>query len=110
MKPRLTTLFWIDGYRRRLELAGIPAFIVAKGDETAGAVLVQLNTLDGQAQLFQRSYDLDGNRVWVVLAEGSDRDVDAAARKQRSFDPDLWVIELEDKNGRHLLDEEGLSE
>ncbi|MEM1372062.1 MAG: DUF1491 family protein, partial [Pseudomonadota bacterium] len=28
--------------------------------------------------------------------------------RQRSFDPDLWVIEVEDRNGRHLLDEPGL--
>lgn len=109
MTLRLTTQFWIDAYRRRLELTGIPAFITSKGDATAGAVLVKLNTLDGKGQLFQRSYDLDGNRVWVILAEGAERDVDEAAAKQRSFDPDLWVIELEDREGRHLLDEEGLS-
>lgn len=90
-------------------LNDIPAFITQKGDETAGAVLVKLNTLDGNGQLFQRSYDLDGNRVWVVLAEGADADLDAAANKQRQYDPDIWVIEVEDKQGRHLLGEEGLS-
>ncbi len=108
MVPRVTTQFWIDAYRRRLHLFDIPAFITAKGDATAGAVLVKLNTLDGDAHLFQRSYDLDGNRVWVTLAKGVEADVDAALVKQRSFDPDLWVIEIEDKQGRHLLDEDGL--
>ncbi|GHA56759.1 GTP-binding protein [Amylibacter ulvae] len=109
MTPRLTTDFWVGAYRRRLQLADIPAFVTAKGDATAGAVLVKLNTLDGQACLYQRSYDLDGNRVWVTLSEGADADVDAACAKQRSFDPDIWVIEIEDKQGRHLLDEDGLS-
>lgn len=109
MTPRLTTEFWIDAYRRRLLLADIPAFITSKGDATAGAVLVNLNTLDGNARLFQRTYDLDGNRIWAVLAEGAEAEVGLAVQKQRSFDPDLWVIEVEDRQGRHLLDEDGLS-
>jgi len=45
----------------------------------------------------------------MVLAQGSEADVDASVSKQRSFDPDLWVIEVEDKQGRHLLDEPGLN-
>jgi hypothetical protein len=44
----------------------------------------------------------------VTLAEGPEPDVDAAIARQRSFDPDLWVIEVEDRAGRHLLDEPGL--
>lgn len=109
MTPRVTTEFWISAYRTRLQLAEIPAFITSKGDVTAGAVLVKLNTLDGQARVFHRSYDEDFNRVWVVLSEGDERDVDQAISNQRGFDPDLWVIEVEDRDGRHLLDEEGLS-
>ena len=109
MTPRVTTEFWISAYRARLQLAEIPAFITSKGDATAGAVLVKLNTLDGQARVFHRSYDADFNRVWVVLSEGDERDVDHAISNQRGFDPDLWVIEVEDRDGRQLLDEEGLS-
>jgi len=60
-------------------------------------------------KVYQRSFDLmTGDRVWMVLAEGAEADVDASIAKQRSFDPDLWVIEVEDKQGRHLLDEPGL--
>lgn len=108
---RLTADFWVRAYLTRLRLADIPAFITAKGDATAGAVLVKISTLDGQARAFQRSFDLmTGQRAWVVLAEGDDADVEAALAKQRSFDPDLWVIEVEDRDGRHLLDEPGLAE
>lgn len=107
---RLTTEIWIAAYLTRCRLATIPAFIVKKGDATAGAVLVKLNTLDGHATCFQRSFDLlSGERRWIVLAEGDEADVDASIGKQRSFDPDLWVIEIEDRDGRHLLDEPGLS-
>jgi len=107
---RLTAEIWVSAYLTRLRLANIPAFVTAKGDKTAGAVLVKLNTLDGQARAYQRSFDLmSGERSWVVLSEGEDREVEAALERQKSFDPDLWVIEVEDKAGRHLLDQDGLA-
>jgi hypothetical protein len=108
---RLTAEFWVQAYLARLRLADIPAFVVAHGDDTAGAVLVKLNTLNGQARLFQRAFDLQsGARQWTVLAEGGEAEVDAAVARQRGFDPDLWVVEVEDRAGRHLLDEDGLAE
>ncbi|WP_273689958.1 DUF1491 family protein [Ketogulonicigenium vulgare] len=110
-EARLSTDFWVGAYLQRLRLADIPAFVVKKGDATAGAVLVKSSTLDGQARLFQRSYDLmSGQRAWVVLASGAEADVDATIARQRSFDRDLWVIEVEDRAGRHLLEQEGLAE
>ena len=108
---RLATGIWVAAYRARLEAAGIPAYVTAKGDATAGAVLVKLATLDGKAVLYQRSIDLmTGARAWVILSEGAEADVDAAAARQREFDPDLWVIEIESRDGRHLLDEDGLAD
>ncbi|MFG6517401.1 MULTISPECIES: DUF1491 family protein [unclassified Sulfitobacter] len=108
--PRLTARFWVDAYLARLRLQDIPAFVVAHGDDTGGAVLVKLATLDGRAVLFQRSFDLmSGERKWVELASGDEREIDATVTRQRSFDPDLWVIEVEDRAGRHLLDEPGLA-
>ncbi len=109
MEQRLTADFWVRAYLARLRLADIPAFVVAHGDATAGAVLVKASTLDGQARVFQRSFDLAADaRVWVVLAEGDEVLVDTAIARQRGFDPDLWVIEVEDRAGRTLLDEDGL--
>jgi len=108
--PRLTADFWVQAYLTRLRLADIPAFVTARGDATAGAVLVKLNTLDGQARVWQRSFDLaSGDRQWVVLIEGAEGDVDASITRQRGFDSDLWVIEVEDRKGRTLLEEDGLS-
>ena len=108
--PRLTARFWVDAYLARLRMFDIPAFVVAHGDDTGGAVLVKLATLDGNATLFQRSFDLmSGARVWAELSSGPEPEVDAAVVRQRGFDPDLWVIEVEDRAGRHLLDQEGLT-
>ena len=99
----------MHAYLTRLRLADIPAFVVARGDDTAGAVLIKQNPLDGSARAFHRSFDLmSGARTWVVLAEGPEAEVDEAISRQRGFDPDLWVIEVEDRDGRHLLDEPGL--
>jgi hypothetical protein len=84
---------------------------VAHGDDTAGAVLVKVSPLDGTARLFQRSVDImTGGRRWVALTEGDEAEVDAAIARQRGRDPDLWVIEVEDRAGRHLLDQPGLDE
>ena len=108
--PRLTADFWVAAYLARLRGADIPVFIVARGDATAGAVLVKQSPLDGTATLYQRSFDLStGERIWMILAQGSEVEVDAVIDRQRGFDPDLWVIEVEDRQGRHLLDEPGLS-
>lgn len=107
---RLTSRFWVDAYLTRLRMFDIPAFVVAHGDDTGGAVLVKLSTLDGKAVLYQRSFDLmTGMRNWAELAGGSDVDVDASIDRQRGFDPDVWVIEVEDRQGRHFLDQDGLT-
>lgn len=110
MNARLTSDLWVSAYLTRLRLAEIPAYVTAKGDAIAGAVIVKVATLDGRAQAFQRSFDLASDaRVWVILTEGAEADVDAVLARQRSRDPDVWVIELEDRKGRTLLDQDGLA-
>lgn len=114
VEPRLTAEFWVHAYLARLRGAAIPAFVTARGDATAGAVIVKVNSLDGRARAFHRTFDLSGDpagggRVWAVLAEGADAEVEAALARQRGYDPDLWLIEVEDRAGRSLLDEPGLA-
>jgi hypothetical protein len=107
--PRLTARFWVDAYLARLRLMDIPAFVTAHGDDTAGTVLVKQNPLNGHATLFHRAYDLlNDSRAWEILEEGEEDAVDASIARARARDPDLWVIEVEDRAGRHLLDEPGL--
>jgi hypothetical protein len=109
MQPRLTSDLWVSAYLTRLRLSDIPAYVTAKGDPAAGAVIVKVATLNGQARAFQRSFDLmSDTRIWVTLTEGTEPEVDALITRQRSRDPDLWVIELEDRQGRTLLDQSGL--
>ena len=110
-EARLVTDLWVRAYLKRLELAHIPAYVTRRGNAHAGAVLVKCAHLDGTARAYQRSFDLmTGARQWMVLTEGPEPEVDASIRKQASFDPDLWVIELESREGRTLLEEEGFKD
>lgn len=111
MSARLASGVWVSAYLTRLRLAEIPAYVTAKGDATAGAVVVKVALLDGTARAYERRSDLmTGARAWIVLAEGPEAEVDALVTRTRARDPDLWVIELEDRRGRTLLDQDGLSD
>ena len=108
---RLTADLWVSAYLTRLRLEAIPAYVLQKGDPTAGAVLVKVATLNGQAQVHQRSFDLiSGDRRWIVLDEGLEPAIDEMLNRQRLRDPDLWIIEVEDARGRSLLDQPGLAD
>ncbi|MBD0865599.1 MAG: DUF1491 family protein [Rhodobacteraceae bacterium] len=107
---RLTTRFRVDAYIARLRGQGIPCFVVAHGDDMAGAVLVKLNTLDGRAICFHSIFDLNADaRIWAILAKGPEAKVDHAVARQSKFDPDLWVLEVEDRSGQHLPCADGLA-
>ncbi|MDP0927456.1 DUF1491 family protein [Paracoccus onubensis] len=108
-EPRLATGIWVSAYLARLGQANIPAYVSEHGDDTAGAVLVKCARLDGTAQLYAREWDFETDiRSWNRIVDGPEAQVDEAIRRQRGFDPDLWVIEIESRDGRVLLDEEGL--
>ncbi|MBN8290930.1 DUF1491 family protein [Rhodobacter sp. NTK016B] len=109
MSARLTADFWVGAYLARLRLADIPAFVVSKGDANAGSVLIKQSPLDGTASLHQRQFDLlSDSRHWTEIARGPEPEIDAQIARERARDPDLWVIEVEDRHGRTLLDEPGL--
>lgn len=108
---RLAAGFWVRAYLARLQAANIAAYVVARGDETAGAVIVKCARLDGTAQALQRGLDpASGARIWMIFADGSEPSVDAALSRARARDPDLWILEVESRDGRTLLDEPGLAD
>jgi len=108
---RLATNIWVGAYLARLAAAGIPAHLIHKGDQTAGAVAVKLAFMNGQASFYTRSYGCSGRLEWHALIEDRPEcEVDGAIARRRGFDRDLWVIEVEDPRGRHMLDGAGLEE
>lgn len=107
LMEELKTHIWASALIRRAEIAGASAAIARKGDVDGGAVLVKVASMDGRARLYAPARDGEGERVWLDLSAGSlgdvEADVDAYARKRAENDPDLWVLEVEDKHGRHFL-------
>lgn len=103
----LKTDFWASALIRRAGIGGAFAAVVRKGDTDAGAVLVKVATLDRKARLYAPARNGEGERIWLDLSAGSlgddEAEVDAAIRKRTEKDPDIWVIEVEDRQGRHFL-------
>lgn len=104
---RLKTKLWIDAHVRTCHAQGAPAFVVARGDEARGGVLLKVNRFAAGVHLYEQSRDFDGNRIWRRLGpEAGEPEADADARiaRKRQFDSDLWVIEIEDMNGQYSCD------
>ncbi len=106
---RLATHIWIDALIRRVQFGGASAFILQKGDRERGDVLVKVSPLDGRAAFLTKS-PMSGDEPefdWQPVAGGwaAERDVDETISRRRGYDPDLWVVEIEDREGRHFLTE-----
>lgn len=106
--PRLKAEIWVKALIRRCEAAGAQAMVVRRGDAQAGVVLVKVNRLDRTASVYSPARAGDGSLVWLSATGAgpvSEPDADAYIERQRKFDPDLWVVEIEDRDGRHFLQE-----
>ncbi|ARJ67005.1 hypothetical protein WV31_15670 [Magnetospirillum sp. ME-1] len=102
-EPRLKARLWVHAAIRRCSILAIPAVVVAKGDEDAGAVLIKLNRGALGCEVFTQVRDGAGEAAWM-RATGPDPvpedKADAYIRKSREVDSDLWVLEVEDREGR----------
>jgi hypothetical protein len=103
----LSTDVWVGALVRRAELGGAFATVARKGDARAGAVIVRLyNPLSREARLYAQALRGDGETVWMQpVSSGLESDLDAYAQRQARYDPDLWIVEIEDREGRHFLTE-----
>ncbi|MBX2804740.1 MAG: DUF1491 family protein [Hyphomicrobiales bacterium] len=114
---RVKAQIWISAYIRRLGSEFIPAVIARKGDPDAGAIYIKIATLDGQARILRPAmaglHDAATDRSWSMAFEGNsvdERQADEYLARQTKFDSDMWVIEIEDREGRHRLDDAIITE
>jgi hypothetical protein len=109
---RLRADIWVAAYLRRCSSEGAYAVLRRRGAAEAGAIFVKVDRLDGstavfgpapQTELAERGIDRLWRRIhredWIEPAEAEER-----LRKEISFDPDLWIVEVEDRGGRNFLD------
>jgi hypothetical protein len=101
----LSTDIWVGALIRRAELGGAFAAVSRKGDPRAGAVLVKaVNRGDGSSRLYSEATRGDGQRIWMEpVASRNEPDLDAYIARTARIDPDIWVVEIEDREGRHFL-------
>ncbi len=104
---RLSSDIWVYALLRRVQLAGSFATVARKGDARGGAVLVKtINRRTGQTLLWSEAVAGDGGEVWMrPLASEAEADVDAHIARAARIDPDVWVVEIEDAEGRRFLTE-----
>ncbi len=111
---RLKSAIWVAAYIRRCHLEGAFAVVRRRGAEEAGAIFVKLNRLDGTAELFgpapQSAFDdaRPADRLFtpcVALQPAPDAKIEERLARELRFDPDAWIVEVEDRAGRHFLDQ-----
>ncbi len=109
---RLKSNIWVAAYLRRCQVNGVFGAVRKRGAEEAGAVFVKVALLDGNATLFtpapQTAYD-DSRPIERIFTPSSAQPLPEQAIEERlareiRFDPDVWIVEIEDKAGRHFLD------
>lgn len=109
---RLKSAIFVAALVRRAAVEGAYAVLVRKGAEEAGAIFVKVSRLDGTAALygpapqsmFDESFPADRKFSVVVEPGRPEADADARIAREAKFDPDIFVVEIEDKAGRHFLD------
>jgi hypothetical protein len=110
VSSRLRSDFWVAAYLRRCAVEGVPAVLRRRGAAEAGAIFVKLDHLNGTASLFgpapQSLLDNDaGERLFTpIITESTPLDVEERMKREFRFDPDLWLVEVDDAQGRHFLE------
>src|SRR5690606_19994508 len=103
---RVTSGLWVGAFVRRAFGRDAPAVIVRRGAEEAGAIFIVVDRLDGTADLYQpapqSAFETDGpgERLFERRLERAEAaDIDAVLDREAGFDPDIWVVAVEDRQG-----------
>lgn len=90
---------------RRAGIGGAFAVIAHRGDADRGDVVIKVATERGRAQLYAPAFNPEGPSAFERLAAEDEAVVDQLIWKRLKADRDLWVVEIEDREGRHFLTE-----
>ena len=104
---RLPTHIWIDAHLRRCSAEGIPAVIINSGERMGGTVLLKIYQAGLGCRLMSQMRDLDGNLSWYPAHKEEvidERNADEYIKNSIDRGPDLWVIEIESRDGTVPVD------
>ncbi|MEQ8665819.1 MAG: DUF1491 family protein [Rhodospirillales bacterium] len=104
MTPRVRSEIWVKAQIRQCDVKLIPAVVARRGDPDGGAIYLRIDRRDAGCELLSRTYGADGERMWHgPIGDGPlpPEKVDAYLEKQATFDPDFWVLEIDDPAGRY---------
>ena len=104
--PRLTTDIIVAAGLRQAASMGIFAAILRKGDERAGALFVEVERTATEARLLARQLNYDNEYEWVcITGEGwvSSRTVQERLTRETEYDPDCWIVSVQDSEGRNIF-------
>ncbi len=114
---RLKAGIWVGAYIRKLNALAVAAAVTRRGDGDAGAIFIKVASLDGFARVLRPAATgmagAENERFWSsAFPDGQleETKADAYLARQAGFDPDIWVIEVEDRQGRHFLDDHLIKE
>ena len=101
---RLKADIWIMAHVRRCNADGVPATVVRRGDDRGGSLIVKINTLGNGCKLLSQALDPAGQPGWLAAFKGqlvAEVEADAYIARAVGRDPDLWVVEIEHRDGWH---------
>ena len=108
---RVTSSLWVGAFVRRCYGMGAVATIARKGSEEAGAIFIIVDRLTGVADLYgpapQSAFEegRPSDRLFQKVIDGETPEAIAARLESEiRFDPDLWVVAVEDREGRVLFE------
>jgi hypothetical protein len=104
---RIPTELWVSAKLRSLQTQGIGVYVVHSGAPASGTVIIRSVLRDESCLIYTQTRDLDGNLVWMDSFDGKPADKvkgDDYIQRARNRDPDVWIIEIEDKNGKNLFE------
>ncbi|MDI7775405.1 DUF1491 family protein [Asticcacaulis sp. EMRT-3] len=97
---------WVSALVRRAGLAGGFAYVAKRGDRAHGSVLLKVVNLRTRDAYLLREVTMGDETVWIRPLDSLDEGaLDLYTERQLRYDPDLWVVEIEDAHGRHFLTE-----